>query len=91
MSNKGIKKVLAVALLSTMGLIACGGEVQAKPTNYDDQLITFTDNQDEIYHNLISIIDDAYRDGTLASAVLDEVLYQYSVSVFGRYNKTASG
>lgn len=89
MSNKGIKKVLAVALLSTMGLIACGGEVQAKPTNYDDPLITFTDNQDEIYHNLISIIDDAYRDGTLASAVLDEVLYQYSISVFGRYNKIA--
>lgn len=89
MSNKSMKKVLAVALLSTMGLVACGGEVKAKPSNYDDPLITFTDNKDEIYHNLISIIDDAYRDGTLASAVLDEVLYQYSVSIFGRYNKIA--
>ena len=89
MSNKSMKKVLAVALLSTMGLVACGGEVKAKPTNYDDPLITFTDNKDEIYHNLISIIDDAYRDGTLASAVLDQVLYQYAVSVFGRYNQIA--
>ena len=88
-NNRSIKKILAVALLSSMGLIACGGEVKAKPTNYNDQLITFTDNKDEIYHNLISIIDDAYRDGTLASAVLDKVLYTYSVSVFGRYNRIA--
>lgn len=84
------KKILAVALLSTMGLMACGGEVQAKPTNYNDQIITFSDSKDEIYHNLISIIDDAYRDGSLASAVLDKILYQYSVSVFGRYNKVAA-
>lgn len=84
------RKLLAVALLSTMGLVACGGEVQAKPTNYNEPVITFSDSKDEIYHNLISIIDDAYRDGSLASAVLDKVLYQYSVSVFGRYNKVAA-
>ena len=89
MSNKNMKKILAVALLSTIGLTACGKEVQAKPTNYDDPLISFTDSQDEIYHNLMSIIEDAYRDGSLASAVLDKVLYQYSVSVFGRYNAIA--
>ena len=88
-NNKGFKRILAVALLSTIGLVACNNEVQAKPANYDDQLLTFTDNTDEIYHNLVSIIDDAYRDGTLASAVLDKVLYTYSVSVFGRYNRVA--
>ena len=43
MSNKGIKKVLAVALLSTMGLVACSNEVHAKPSNYKEPLITFTE------------------------------------------------
>ena len=89
MSNKGVKKILAVALLSTIGLAACSNDIQAKPSNYDDSLITFSDSKDEIYHNLISLIDDAYRDGSLASVVLDKVLYQYSVSVFGRYNRIA--
>ena len=89
MSNKGIKKILAVALLSTIGLAACSKDIQAKPKNYDDKLIAFSDSKDEIYHNLVSIIDDAYREGTLASVVLDKVLYQYSVSVFGRYNRVA--
>lgn len=84
------KKILMVTLLSTMGLVACGGEVQAKPTNYNDPLISFSDSKDEIYHNLVSIIEDAYRDGSLASAVLDKILYQYSVSVFGRYNRVAN-
>ncbi len=89
MSNNRFKKILAVALLSTMGLVACGNEIKAKPSNYDDELVSFTDSNDEIYHNLVSIIEDAYRDGSLASAVLDKVLYQYSVSVFGRYNRIA--
>ena len=89
MSNN-IKKFVAVALLSVIGLAACSKDVQAKPSDYDDSLITFkTDSKDEIYHNLVSIIEDAYRDGSLPSAVLDRVLYTYSVSVFGRYNKVA--
>ena len=75
MSNKGIKKVLAVALLSTMGLIACNNDIQAKPSDYKEPLITFTEEGDEVYNNLVSIIEDAYRDGTLASAVLDKILY----------------
>lgn len=82
------KRLLAVALLGVLGLSACSSEIQAKPTGYDDNLLTFSDN-DEIYHNLVSIVEDAYRDGALASNVLDEVLYQYAVSVFGRYNKVA--
>ena len=90
MSNKSVKKVLAVALLSTMGLIACSNEVQAKPSNYDEPLITFTEEGDEVYNNLVSIIDDAYRDGTLASAVLDKILYVYATSVFGTYNRVVT-
>ena len=88
MSNN-VKKILVVALLSTMGLVACNDNIQAKPGNYDEKIVSFTDSNDEIYHNLVSIIDDAYRDGSLSSAVLDKVLYQYSVSVFGRYNRIA--
>ena len=88
MSNK-LRTIVALALLSTIGLTACDDKVHAKPTNYDDPLVSFTDSKDEIYHNLMSIIEDAYRDGSLPSAVLDQVLYQYSVSVFGRYNKVA--
>ena len=91
MSNKSVKKVLAVALLSTMGLIACSKDVHAKPSNYDEPLITFTEEgDDEVYNNLVSIIDDAYRDGTLASAVLDKILYVYATSVFGTYNRVVT-
>ena len=88
MLNKKFKGVVAVALLSCMGLIACDKEVQAKPTNYDDKLVAFT--EDDVYHNLVSIIEDAYRDGSLASAVLDKVLYAYANSVFGTYNRVVT-
>ena len=57
MLNKKFKGIVAVALLSCMGLIACDKEVQAKPTNYDDKLIAFT--EDDVYHNLVSIVEDA--------------------------------
>ena len=88
MSNK-FNKVLAVSLLGAMGLVGCSSEVQAKSANYDDKLLDYSNNDDEIYHNLVSIVEDAYRDGSLASHVLDEILYQYAVSVFGRYNRVA--
>ena len=88
MSRINFKKVLAVSLLATIGLTACDKDIQAKPTNYDDKLLAFS-SDDDIYHNMVSLVEDAYRDGSLASDVLDEVLYQYAVSVFGRYNKTA--
>ena len=90
MSNKRMKSFIAVALLSTMGLVACNDNIQAKPTNYNDPLITFTEEGDEVYNNLVSIIDDAYRDGTLASAVLDKILYVYATSVFGTYNRVVT-
>ena len=88
MSRINFKKVLAVSLLAAIGLTACDQEIQAKPSNYDDNLLAFS-SDDDIYHNMVSLVEDAYRDGSLPSAVLDEVLYQYAVSVFGRYNKTA--
>ena len=88
MSNK-VTKVLALSLLSTIGLVACNNKIQAKPANYDSPVVALTESEEEIYHNLMSIIEDAYRDGTLPADVLDRILYTYSVSVFGRYNKVA--
>lgn len=88
MLKTSFKKLGALALLATLGLTGCSKEIQAKPSDYDDKLLTFSDNS-EIYHNMVSIIEDAYRKGSLASDVLDEVLYQYAVSIFGRYNKVA--
>ena len=90
MSNKGVKKILAVALLSTMGLVACSNDVQAKSSNYNEPIISFTEEGDEVYNNLVSIIEDAYRDGTLASAVLDKILYVYANSMFGAYNRAVT-
>ena len=63
MSKTNFKKFLAVALLGTMGLAGCSSEIQAKPNGYDGNLLTFSNN-DEIYHNLVSLVEDAYRDGT---------------------------
>ena len=88
MSNK-VTKVLALTLLSVIGLTACDNKVQAKPANYNQPIVALTATEEEIYHNLMSILEDAYRDGTLPADVLDRVLYTYSVSVFGRYDKVA--
>lgn len=88
MSNK-VTKVLALTLLSVIGLTACDNKVQAKPSDYKNPVVALTATEEEIYHNLMSIIEDAYRDGTLPTDVLDRILYTYSVSVFGRYNKSA--
>lgn len=87
MSNKKFNKVLALSLLATLGLVGCSSDIHAKPSDYDDNILSYPDNSEDIYHNMVSIVEDAYRDGSLASHVLDEVLYQYSVSVFGRYNR----
>ena len=47
MLNKGFKKLLAVALLSTIGLVACDKDVHAKPTDYDEPLVALTESEDE--------------------------------------------
>lgn len=83
-SNK--RKILAVGLLSIVGLAACSSNVQAKPSDYDENLLTFLDN-DQIYHNLVSIVEDAYHDGSESNHVLEKVLYLFANSAFGTYNE----
>lgn len=86
-TNKKAPRFIAVALLSVLGLTACS-EIVAKPSDYDNHIVTDSSGTiDSVEGNLMNIVYDAMREGTLASDVLDEVLYEYSVSVLGRYNK----
>lgn len=91
--RKNILKVSAIALLSTFALASCSDDIIAKPTAYDDKnspVVTVTGYDGTIYNNNFKDIYDAYRDGSLAQDVLNELLYQYSISVFGNYNKVTA-
>ena len=91
--RKNILKVSVLALLSTFALASCSDDIIAKPEAYDDKnspVVTVTGYTGEIYNNNFKDIYDAYRNGTLAQDVLNELLYQYSVSVFGHYNKVTA-
>lgn len=88
MSNKPIK-LAVLSLIGLLGLVSCSSEseVVAKPSNYDDPIVSFVGNTEDIHHDVLSIIYDAMREGSLSSKVLDEALYRYATSVFGSYNK----
>ena len=89
MKNK-FGKVAIISLLGLLGLSACSSsDIVAKPTDYDDELVTI-DGEKDIFNNIMSVVYDAQRSGSVASDVLDEVLYQYAMSVFGSYNKVTS-
>ncbi len=84
MSNKRGLKTLGIAALSCLCLTACD-EIIAKTTDYDDPIVS-SEEYSEVYNNVLNIVYDALRDGSLASDVVDEVLYEYAKSVFGPYN-----
>ena len=85
-------KFIALGLVSLFGLAACNNEVVSKPSGYDDSKIMVVDGyNDEIYNNLMNVIYDAIREGSLGSDVLNRVLYQYSISIFGAYNNKVDG
>lgn len=93
--NKPVK-LAVLSLLGILGLASCGestsSEIYAKPSNYDDSIVTITDGEgkehgkDDIHHDVLSIIYDAMHKGNLASSVLDKALYNFAESVFGVYN-----
>ena len=89
--RKNIIKITALALLSAFTLTSCSDDIIAKPTGYEDAknspVVTFDGyDGDLIHNNNFTDIYDSVRDGSLASDVLNELLYQYSISVFGNYN-----
>ena len=90
--RKNILKISALALLGAFTLTSCSDDIVAKPADYDNNspVITIKDYNGKIYNNNFTDIYDAYRDGSLAQDVLDNLLYQYSISVFGNYNKVTA-
>ena len=87
--RKNILKISAIALLSAFALTSCSDDIIAKPEGYDGKnspVVTITGYDKEIYNNTFTDIYDSIREGSLAQDVLNELLYQYSVSVFGNYN-----
>lgn len=84
-------KFAAVALLTAFALTACNDEVIAKPSGYDDNSpVVEINGSKDIYNNNLKDIYDSIRDGNLASDVLDQLLYQYAVSIFGNYNEVTA-
>ena len=94
MRNKKVIKFAAIALLSVFALTACDDDIIAKPKGYGDNspVVTITDNGStvSVYNNKFDDIYDAIRSGSIPSDVLDQLLYQYSMSVFGNYNKVTA-
>ena len=95
MRNNKVIKFAAIALLSAFALTACDDDIIAKPTGYGDNspVVTIKDgsgNPVKVYNNNFDDIYDGIRSGSLASDVLDTLLYQYSMSVFGNYNKVTA-
>ena len=84
------KKLIPIVLLSTLMLSACSSDIMAKPSDYENPLVTNKDSDvlnPDVPNNITSIIEDAMRDnGTLAKEVLDQVLLQIAYSIYGDYD-----
>ncbi len=92
MRKNNVIKITAIALLSAFALTACDDDIIAKPTGYDDNspVVNIEGFNGTVYNNTFTDIYDSIRAGNLASDVLDELLYKFSVSVFGDYNKVTA-
>ena len=86
MARKLNKKILLVALLGVLGLTACDDDIASYPK--DGDILPPSQGQ-SIYHNELSDIYESIRDGSLASDVLDKLLYEYANTIFGRYTAKA--
>lgn len=88
MSKNSLKKLAALSLLGIFALTGCDAEeIYSKPSGYSDSVVTIAG--EDGYKDMEAIYD-AWRNGSLASDTLDEMLYQYSISAFGRYDTTLS-
>jgi hypothetical protein len=89
MQTKKFSKIAVLALLAAVGLTSCSSDdTMAKPSDYEDKLVNF---EQEVYNNVRDIVYDALREGSLASDVLDDVLYQFANSIVGHYNTVTAG
>ncbi len=98
MSNKRFPKLAVLSLLGILALTGCSSsddEIYAKPSNYDDSIITITEDgktsgKDQIHNDILNIIYDSMHDGSTPSKVLNSVLVKYAESVFGVYNRVTA-
>ena len=89
--RKNMIKLSALALLGAFALTACSKDVIAKPTGYgEDSPVVNVNGDSDIYQNNFTDVYDQIREGNIPSDVLDTLLYQYAVSVFGNYNKVTA-
>lgn len=93
MSNKKFSKLAVLSLLGVMALAGCSStssdEIYAKPSNYDKSVITITEEgggEASIHNNLLKLIYDSMHEN-IASQVLEEILYKYSETIYGVFNK----
>ena len=88
MRKNKVIKFATLALLSGFALAACNDDVIAKPKGYDDNspVVTIDGFNGTVENNKFTDIYDSIRSGSVASDVLDQLLYQYAVSTFGNYN-----
>ena len=98
MSNKKFPKLAVLSLLGILALTGCSSsddEIYAKPSTYDDSIITITKDgkehgKDDIHNDVLNIIYDSMHDGSTPSKVLSKVLFKYAESVFGSYNRVTA-
>lgn len=87
-------KFLPLLLLTTFALGGCANEIHTWPSDYDDPLVVDagTDKlNSDVANNIAKIIYDAKLDsGSVSTEVLNEVLYQISVSIYGSYDELTS-
>ena len=86
MATRNFKKILLVSLLGILGLTACDDDIASYPK---DGAILPPSQEQTIYNNELSSIYESIRDGSLASDVLDKLLYEYANTIFGRYSSKA--
>ena len=89
MSNK-FTKLAVLSLLGVLALTGCdssSSKIKAKPSNYNDPIVTIDGNDQKIHNDVLKIIYDAMRDGSIPSKTLEAVLHRYAQSIFGSYNK----
>lgn len=86
MKTKKITKVLGLSIIGLFALVGCD-EIVSKPTQYEEPLIsTPASFNEEVYHNIASVVYDSIHDSGIGEDVLNQVLYLYSVTAFGAYD-----
>ena len=86
MATRNNKRFLLVALLGVLGLTACSSDISSYPA---DGPILPPSQEQKIYNNELFEIYESIREGSLASDVLDKLLYEYAYTIFGRYTAKA--